>query len=191
MNCLRASLPFLALTLVGAGGCGPHAVTNSGAATAADALPRLKGCGTPVSFTENFVKVELAVVRDARGAHFLRGRYLPERQGDHLYSKDLPPDGIDGAGRPTHLRLDPPETAVAGAALTSDQPVHELIYPGFARPFPVYPDGPVELRLPLAATATDRPVTVHVSYMACSSSGGCLPPVDDHPVPFVLPALCP
>ena len=196
MNRLRGSPSFLVLALLGAGGCGPPAAKNNGAVSAASppaaaVLPVLKACGRPLSFTENFVRVELAAARDERGAPYLRGRFMPERPGDHLYSKDLPADGIDGAGRPTRLRLDPPESAAVGAALTADQPLHDLIYPGFSRPFPVYPDGPVELRLALAATTADRPVTVHVSYMACSSGGGCLPPVDDHAVPLVLPALCP
>jgi len=190
----RAARPALCgLVLTALVACTSSAPQRSGAtaSSAAPALPAVTACGAPVAFTENFVRVELAPVRTAEGARFLRGRFTPERPGDHLYSKDLPADGIDGAGRPTRLWLEPAAAAGPAAALLADQPLHDLAYPGFSRPFPVYPDGPVELRLPFTAPANDQPVTVHASYMACSSTGSCLPPVDDHAVPLTLPARCP
>ncbi len=186
MTCARFAAPAL---LAGALACGraPPAAPSS----PASALPALTDCAAPVEKSENFVAVSLSVARDPAGARWLRARFTPQRPGDHLYSVDLPAEGIDGAGRPTRLALAPDSLVKQGAKAQADRPVHEVSYAGFAKPFPVYPDGPVELRLPLAAPpAADAPATATVTYMACSSAGGCLPPVENLAIPITIPAAC-
>jgi hypothetical protein len=52
--------------------------------------------------------------------------------------------------------------------------------------YPVYPDGPVTVRLPIEKL--DRPTTpieLAITYMACSDTT-CLPPVENKPISATL-----
>src|SRR5215216_8117281 len=57
------------------------------------------------AFTENGVHVDIALEQDANGAFLLASTYTPVDAHVHLYSADLPRDGLNGAGRPTLLEL--------------------------------------------------------------------------------------
>ena len=135
---------------------------------------------TPASVVleESGVQVELSYVGDDRGE--IVAVFRPLQDGFHLYGPDLPRDGIDGAGRPTLLEL----SAVSGwspaGELRSEPATTLQSLPSFDRPFPVFPDGPATLRLPVElvdATQQNGELVVSVTYMACSSSGLCLAPV--------------
>ena len=135
------------------------------------------------------------------GAGRLEATFTPEQSGFHLYSVDLPPDGVQGVGRPT--------TVAIGGALVSigpptvDRTAAPLRVSGLDAPVPVYPDGPVTLRLavrllpaqaqgtaPVQGTspAQGTAALAWVSYAACSPQT-CLPPVTHRQVGLTIPAL--
>lgn len=117
------------------------------------------------------------------GAHpVLAVRFTPQ-PGFHLYSVDLPPDGVRGVGRPTRVEV--------GGALAADGrprpdaralPLH---IDGLDAALPVYPDGPVTLRQAVRVTPGGR-ARAWVTYAACSGST-CLPPVIRREVALALP----
>lgn len=136
------------------------------------------------SFTENGVRVEITLEQDANGRWLVASTYTPIDAHVHLYSTDLPRAGLNGAGRPTLLEL-PPQTSVYPIGqLTVDKSVVLDPFPTLNTAFPIYPDGPVTLRLPIEIETHDTrlDMTVKVTYMACSSTGFCLPPVENKPV---------
>lgn len=142
------------------------------------------------SFAESGVRVEIGVGHDAASQPVLMAAYTPLERGYHLYSKDLPAHGIDGAGRPTLLALSSEHLSLRGEIYTSAEPV-DLYVEGFAEPFPVYPPGPVTLWIELAPAESmpaEAAAVVYVSYMACSDSGNCLLPVTEYPIEVVLTA---
>jgi hypothetical protein len=135
---------------------------------------------TPASVVleESGVQVELTYTGGDRGE--VVAVFRPLQVGFHLYGPGLPRDGIDGAGRPTLLEL----SAVSGwspaGELRSEPATTLQSLPSFDRPFPVVPDGPATLRLPVELvdpTQQNGELIVSVTYMACSSSGLCLAPV--------------
>lgn len=141
------------------------------------------GFGPPVEHFEESagVRFSLSAARlDAEWA-VLRGAYAPAEPGFHLYSKDMPMEGIDGTGRPT--RLDIRSGARQVGAVISDREPHDLQQ--FDQVLPVYPEGPVVLyrlvRAPRGAT-----VTAEVTYMACSAET-CNAPVERRAVAIPLP----
>jgi Disulphide bond corrector protein DsbC len=141
------------------------------------------------TFTENGVRVDLALEQDADGAAILTGTYTPLDAHVHVYSKDLPRNGINGAGRPTLLELPKQPQVQSIGPLTANQPVILDRFTTLNTAFPVYPDGSVTVRLPIALAAGGEaaPITVRITYMACSSTGFCLPPVENEPLTLTLP----
>lgn len=141
-------------------------------------------------FEENGVRVTIDLERDQAGTLLLASTYTPEEPDSHVYSIDLPRTGIDGAGRPTRLDLPPQQAARAIGPLRANQPLIMQTFQGFSAPFPIYPDGPVTLRLPLdlAPHGAAAPLELTVGYMACSSKGACLPPVTDKHIAVTLAA---
>jgi len=111
----------------------------------------------------------------------LAATFVPH-EGFHLYSATLPATGIDGVGRPTRLEVGGRLTATAAA--TADRDVTTLHIDGVNAPVPVYPDGPVTLRLPVQLSGSG-PDQVWLSYAACSNTT-CLPPVSRLPVTLTL-----
>jgi hypothetical protein len=143
------------------------------------------------TFTEHGVHVAITLERDRNGTLMLAGTYTPEEPDSHVYSKDLPRDGIEGAGRPTLLEVPPQPSVRAIGQLSADHPVLLHQFEGFSTAFPIYPDGPVTLRLPIEVTTDSATTTVDlaITYMACSSKGYCLPPVVDKRLAVVLPKI--
>ena len=130
---------------------------------------------------ENEVSVTVEVVRRPAGQLEMLAKFTPTREHFHLYSKDLPKNGVDGLGRPTLIEVVSPFGAIRPTgALTADQPTHDLHFESLGLIFPVYPEGIVTLRLPFEFTGTDGAdsVELSVTYMTCSDQV-CLAPVID------------
>ncbi len=140
------------------------------------------------AFTENGVHVDIALEQDANGRFLLASTYTPVDAQVHLYSTDLPRAGLNGAGRPTLLELPAQSGVHSIGQLTADQPVILDPFPTLNTAFPIYPDGPITLRLPIALETHDTQLdmTVNVTYMACSSTGFCLPPVENKSIALVI-----
>ena len=125
------------------------------------------------------VKVTFSLSKATEGKRWLKAKFSPTEKGYHLYSKDLPVDGLDGIGRPTLLALQKHGAITKVGSLTADKDVHILNSPLNADGFPVYPDGPVTLTLPFEISEGSNlfEVTASVTYMACTNSS-CNPPVE-------------
>lgn len=131
-------------------------------------------------FTENDVSTKIEVRKYPSGQMELLGTFVPTREHFHLYSKDLPRNGLNGLGRPTLLEILSSEGIRLAGSLTAYQAPHDLYMETLGLSFPVYPEGPVILGLPFEWTGKDHPASMELSvtYMACSDQK-CLPPVVD------------
>ena len=140
------------------------------------------------AFTENGVHVEIRLEKDSSGLGVV-AIYRPTNEHYHLYSKDLPPKGLDGVGRPTLLKILGNGVASTDALLES-APTINLKAVWSQEPVSVYPEGPVTLRLPIKFLInTSSPIAAELSltYMTCSDTI-CLPPVEGKVIPIQLPA---
>ncbi len=93
----------------------------------------------------------------------------------------MPRTGIDGAGRPTLVELVGPDWSVGGPVAASAT-TEDRHLPGFSAAFPLYPDGPVTLTVPIVRASGSSghppPARVSLTFMVCTSSGVCFPPVE-------------
>lgn len=139
------------------------------------------------SFTENGVAVTIVLERDAAGSILLAATFTPLAAGYHLYSKDIPRDGVDGLGRPTLLELTPDaKMQVLGSLIESVGSTAPAEAPETLR---IYPAGPVTLRLPVALPPGESGLVsdqVSVTFMICSGRK-CRPPVVNRIVPVRVP----
>jgi hypothetical protein len=136
------------------------------------------------SFTESRVTVEIALEVDENGQTWLAAEFTPE-DGYHLYSMDLPRNGVDGVGRPTLLELvSGSRLAAAGSLTESVSAVQDDGPAGLL----VYPAGSVTLRLPVLLPSGKGwfDEQVSVTYMACRGSQ-CFRPVVGKLVPVRVP----
>lgn len=143
------------------------------------------------SLQHNGVRVTVVLERDRQGTLILAGRYMPEDPTYHLYSVHLPRAGFQGLGRPTLLEVPrQPGIEVLGIVGVDRAEIRQRVA-ALDIELPVYPDGAVTLRQPiqLAPARETRDVELRVTYMACSSDGYCLPPVENRAVVVTLPAL--
>ena len=139
-------------------------------------------------FTENGVRVSFALERDDLGETWLSSTFSPSSPGFQLYGVDLPNRGIDGVGRPTRVEI----TSTTGLRVTGE--LLETVKPTIEHvkilnlDFPMYPAGPVTLRIPVALSRLGQGAKVEaaVTYMACGPNG-CLPPVDSRRVALNIP----
>ncbi|SCL44453.1 Disulphide bond corrector protein DsbC [Micromonospora eburnea] len=154
----RALVAALAGALL-AGGC----ANSGGPSSTTDRSGRLEAGGVTVE----------ATLTDGPDGGRLRTTFRPQRPGFHLYSIDLPPDGVQGLGIPTVVAVR--GSLDATGAASADMPVSNLRIEELDVDLPVYPDGPVTVTLPVRSTG-DGPAEVVVTYGACSA-GTCLPPV--------------
>ena len=140
------------------------------------------------AFTEHGVHVAITLEQDANGTFLLASTYTPVDAHLHLYSTALPRDGLNGAGRPTLLELQAQQGVYSIGQLTADQSIILDQFPALNTAFPIYPDGPVTLRLPIAFESHDTELNmqVNVTYMACSSDGFCLPPVENKSIDLFI-----
>ena len=126
--------------------------------------------------------------RATNGQVFLTATFTPLEAGFHLYSKDMPRNGVHGLGRPTLLELSPNSKMQGVGALT------ESAAAGVSNADPtgvlVYPEGPVTLSLRVNLPAGNGLITdeVSVTYMACSANG-CKAPVMGKIIPVKVPGI--
>ena len=137
------------------------------------------------SFTENYVAVSVALERGSDGGAVLSATFTPS-EGHHLYSKDIPVNGLEGLGRPTLLELTEESQMTALGQLIESTPAQA---PDFEpKELLVYPSGPVTLRLPIELPPGNGWIEdeVKITYMACSAYQ-CKPPVEGKIVPVRIP----
>lgn len=142
------------------------------------AAPRNTRLVTPyplAAFNQNYVSVDIFLELDPSQKIFLCAKFTPDK-GYHLYSKDIPREGVFGQGRPTLLELTPQSQIRSIGEMTASVP-DEVSSMG-TDALLVYPAGPVTLRFPV----TLPPGTgwydelLSVTYEACSQTT-CLTPV--------------
>jgi hypothetical protein len=140
------------------------------------------------SFTESFVTVSIELEQDSAGQFILAATFTPTEANMHLYSKDLPLEGQDDLGRPTLLELVPGSGLQAAGELTAD--VEPVIDPNDSFGLPLYPTGPVTLRLPVHLPEGDGWVDgqVSVTFMACTGLA-CRAPVIGKVIDIKIPTL--
>ncbi len=138
------------------------------------------------TFTKNSVTVSIYLSTLPDGTNVLLADFVPE-EGLHLYSKDIPRNGVNGLGRPALLELTiQSQMKVAGelsesvAAQIPDFEPKDLL---------VYPAGNVQLSLPITLPVGKGWVNdeVSVTYMACSDIG-CKAPVVDQIISVRIPS---
>ena len=84
----------------------------------ASSTPRFVSPHRLAAFSQNSVSVIIALQQDDAGNTFFTATFTPIR-GDHLFSKDIPREGVDGEGRPTLLELTPQSRLRATGELTA------------------------------------------------------------------------
>lgn len=158
----------------------------------------LKGATRLAQFSDQGVTVVIGVKDRTATQATLVATLTPEQPGFHLYSIDLPADGIQGVGRPISLTVQ--GSLSASGPLAAQTKATTLRLAGTDLTLPVYPDGPVTVDLPVAIGAqsgatgqsgqsmpgAQSGATALVGYAACSESA-CLPPVSGHAVQLTLP----
>ncbi len=135
------------------------------------------------------VAVELSAAWSDEGQLVIRGVFTPDDAGYHLYSKTLPKEGISGLGRPTLIELEPSDLIADVDALIADKPEMIHVEEVLNLTFPIYPDGPVALYLPVRfQTPPQEPTSLNVklTYMACSENR-CHSPVEGELVQVTVP----
>ncbi|HLO30965.1 MAG TPA: hypothetical protein VK249_17595 [Anaerolineales bacterium] len=139
--------------------------------------------------TENGVKVKIDVIKYLSGELKLSGTFTPTRQGFHLYSKDLPKDGLGGLGRPTLLEIVKSDSIKITGPLEADRPVQDITFDILGISLPVYPAGSVVLSLPFEFVTNDNlaSMDIAITYMACSDKT-CLPPVIGKHISIQVPS---
>jgi hypothetical protein len=157
------------------------------------ALRLREGAAGPVyplaltTFSQNDVRVDLRLERDSGGRILLAAIYTPLREKFYLYGASLPRRGIEGVGRPTLLEL-PGDSALQAAGPVEESAAAQLTpIKGFDQPFPIYPEGPVALRLPVKLPTQPGEAKVAITYMSCSKEGICLPPVVNQVLTVTVP----
>lgn len=138
--------------------------------------------------SENDVTVAIDFERDPAGDAWLVGTFTPARENFHLYSKDLEKNSKYGLGRPTLLEIASPGPVKPIGVLVTNQPVEYQYSRPLNESLPVYPVGPVILRLHIEFPPGEAPAQTElaVTYMACSDTT-CLKPVIDKLVSVVIP----
>ena len=137
-------------------------------------------------FAKNGVSVVLSLERSgSSSAATIVGIFTPDPnhpQPLHLYGLSLP---VGGAGIATRIALPADSALSVRGPLTADQTTHDLAG------LPVFPEGPVTLRLPVHLPSGNDPslaLTVLVDYLACTRDS-CLIPVLRGKVTLTVPTV--
>jgi hypothetical protein len=125
------------------------------------------------------VRVELSSAWTDDGRLVVRGVFTPDDAGYHLYSHEMPMEGVHGLGRPTRLELADPEPFAEVGELVCDRRPLQKLDKNLNVTLPIYPDSPVTLYLPLRlkeAPTAPLQVPLQITYMSCSDMQ-CFSPV--------------
>lgn len=128
-------------------------------------------------FMESGVRVQVALATDWFQKDVLSISFTPEKAGFHLYGMELDVEKSSGVGVATSVEVE------AGGGWATDGPGFVMpqsearTYPDLGVTIPVYPEGPVNLYIPVRLNAPDKPTDIFISYMACQDDGVCLSPV--------------
>ncbi len=159
------------------------AVSTAPAPATVTAVPRDWSAFT-ATWTKNQVEVVLSLEPGVTAdTAVLVGRFTPKPTGDplHLYGKDL----TGFAGQATRIAIK------AGQAASETGPLTDDVKPTIKDEVPVYPAGPVTLRLPIrlpaGAAGTTVATDVLVSFMACTDKICPFPPVKNAVMKLDLP----
>jgi hypothetical protein len=169
-------IPFFLLALIGLTSCQPAVVLQPGQTLQL------------ATSAENKVEVSIALTRDESGQFILSATFTPQALGMHLYSKEIPKDGVDGLGRPTLMEL------AEGSTLKANGELIESVVSSQAsldsNGLLLYPAGPVTLSLPVLLPEGNDWVNdkVIVTYMACDDLG-CRAPVQQKPISIKIPSM--
>jgi hypothetical protein len=148
-----------------------------GSVAAAVLIPSGCGAGRPSEpmghATADGVTVTVTLLPASNGHRELQATFSPQQPGFHIYSIDLPAQGVDGLGIPTRVAVEGDLTAVGKP--TANLAIRLLRPAALQTEIPVYPDGPVTFTLPVRQTGPHQ-AEVIVSYGACSENR-CLVPV--------------
>lgn len=164
------------LTLIGLTSCQPAAVLEPGQTLEL------------ATSAENKVDVTINLTRDDSGQFILSATFSPQVLDMHLYSKEIPINGVDGLGRPTLLEL------AEGSALKANGELTESVLSSQAPLDPngliLYPAGPVTLSLPVLLPEGNNWINdeILVTYMACDDLG-CRAPVQQKPIAIKIPGM--
>jgi hypothetical protein len=138
---------------------------------------------------ENNVEVTIALTRDESGQFILSATFTPQLLNMHLYSKEIPRNGVEGVGRPTLLELS------QGSSLKANGDLIESVSSSQSSSFDpegllLYPAGPVTFSLPVSLPDGNDWVNeeVIVTYMACDDRG-CRAPVEQKPISIKIPGM--
>ncbi len=128
------------------------------------------------------VKASVSAARLDEHWVVVRGVFTPEEAGYHLYSKDLPKEGIQETGRPTLIEI--ANGASQSGVLLADQSPHDFTQYGVT--IPVYPEGPVTLYRLARPKGGATSLSAALTYMSCSTEL-CNLPVEGEIVEVPLP----
>lgn len=136
--------------------------------------------------TENSVEVKITLEREENNQFFLSAIFTPLDSSLHLYSKEIPRNGVDGLGRPALLELSNTSSIKANGDLIESLPSEVPLFEPFD--LLVYPAGPIKLSLPILlpdgkSWMDDQ---VIITYMACNDQG-CRPPVEGKAIAIQVP----
>jgi hypothetical protein len=137
------------------------------------------------TFNENDVEVSIQLYGNSRVGYFISATFTP-LAGFHMYSKDIPLEGVNGLGRPTLLELTANGQMKSLGSLIESVPAEA---PNFEpKELLVYPPGVMTLSLPVELPAGNDWVedVVKVTYMSCSDHG-CKAPVVGKLVTVLIP----
>jgi hypothetical protein len=170
----RALQIILILTLLGITSCRPAPILEPG-----QTLELARSA-------ENKVEVTIALFRDESGNFILSATFTPQLLNMHLYSKEIPRNGVGGVGRPTLLELAKDSALKANGELVEKIAASQT--PLDSSELLVYPAGPVTLSLPVLLPDGNGWVNddVIVTYMACDDYG-CRAPVEQKPIAVKIP----
>lgn len=136
---------------------------------------------------ENKVDVTISLIRGEDGQFMLSATFTPQLLNMHLYSKEIPRNGVDGVGRPTLLEIANDSTIKANGEVIEN--VASSQSSSFdSEGLLLYPAGPVTLSLPILLPNGNEWVNdkVVVTYMACDDRG-CRAPVQQKEIAIKIP----
>ncbi len=168
---------FILFVLIGATACQPAVVLKPGQTLQL------------ATSAENKVEVSVALTRSEDGQFILSATFTPQLLNMHLYSKEIPRNGVDGVGRPTLLEL-PQDSALKANGEVIESVVSSQSSSFDADGLLLYPAGPVTLSMPVLLPDGNDWVNdeVFITYMACDDKG-CRAPVQQKPIAIKIPGM--